>query len=175
MRKIEYKRAKVGNRYRWEVRRNNKIISWQYVKGSDLRTLQDVKERYEDKSTLKPRTKRYTNVQTEERLKDTKLINGKLPEKIPRKPRAKKIQYQVSGYIDKVHIVGRSQILGSAFAQDVNQARNEAWQNFFKQVGENQRNHYSVDEGMKHIDKIRNLQEGWVIYNEIKKNKTKNI
>jgi len=165
-----YKRNKVGNRYRWEVRQNNKIVSWKYVKGSDLRTLSEVKTRYQDKSTLQKDTKKYTNIKTVERLKETKLINGKYPQKTIRKPRAKKIQYQVSGYIGKNHIVGRSQILGSTFASSTEEARDEAWKNFFMQVGDITKNHYSADEGIKQINKVTNLKEGWVVYSDIKKN-----
>ena len=170
MGRTEYKRNKIGNRYRWEVRKDNKIVSWQYVKGSDLKSLSEVKERFDDKSTLQKDTKKYTNIQTKERLHDTKLINGKFPEKTIRKPRAKKIQYQVSGYIDKNLIVGRSQILGLTFASSPEEARKEAWNNFFMQVGDITKNHYNADEGMKQINKVKNLQEGWVVYSDIKKN-----
>jgi len=167
------KRQRYGRRYVYVAYDNGKRTSFRYVKGSDL-TLNEAKELYKENKTFKRDVKRtefkkvVEIVKTREvkRSKDGKFdLRGR-----PTEPKHIRAQYVVEGYVKKdkksVCVVARSQSLTDGISKE--EAKQKAWESFYEKVSETIYGNgvYDADEGIKHLNKITNLREGWVYYKE---------
>jgi len=135
--------------------------------GSKL-TKEQAKQRFKENNTLKKGVKKTINklsnfTEISELRKSSE--KGRLTRKTGRVPKAEIIQYMVSGYYKKQRIDARSKKISSYLKNQRQTAKKEAWNNFLKRVHKEILNDgYDSDEGLKLIDKIRNIQEGWVYY-----------
>jgi hypothetical protein len=76
------------------------------------------------------------------------------------------VQYQVTGTFRGVRITGRSSKLGTPLSKTPDDARERAYKNFFARIGNLAQGQigYDSDTGMKFIDEVKNVVEGWVYY-----------
>ena len=79
-------------------------------------------------------------------------------------PDTKDGQYIVTGTYKNREIYARSQKKGSAFAKTNEQAKEEAWNSFLRQLSYIILNKSDEDEGIKLLSQVKNLKEGWVYY-----------
>lgn len=154
---IRIQRENWKGTYVYVARNNGKLITYIKQKNTKLRKTQ-LQERFKLQNTFKSgvriQRERLTNVievrETTQSSADRKRVT---PIKQPRK----QALYEVSGTIGNKLIVARSSY------EDTNK-RDTAWESFFERVAQSQGDEYSADDGMKYINKIRNIREGWVYY-----------
>jgi len=148
------------------VARNEKgqLLSWRKVAGSKIK-LSDAKRLFKRQRSFRKDVQvvRLKKVSEVSELR-TSSIKKKDSKPLFAKPK-KDAQYVVSGYHGKKHIVARSFKIGSTtLVKSSQEAKNDAWSRFLMIVGEETMNLYDEDEGIKNIDKIKNIKEGWVYY-----------
>ena len=87
-----------------------------------------------------------------------------------KKPISAKPKYKVTQYIVEARykgklVVGRSQRVGpDTLSKTAKEAKERAWTNFINRLADAAGFGYDEDEGIKQLDKITNLREGWVYY-----------
>lgn len=173
----EIKRENWKGRYVWTARDNKGILrSWGNVKNSKL-TKQKAIEVYKEYKTFKTVKINGEKIRVKkESTKLTKLSENILvfkttkesrnTNKTPlRKPTGKVVQYIVQGDINNTTVYGRSQAIGEKFAGNSRSAKEEAWNNFIARLNVTVTGGASdEDEGLKYINDVTNLKEGWVTY-----------
>lgn len=151
------------------VVRNKKgqIVTKRRQKGSDL-TFDEARELYRRNKTFKENVKRQrtklSNVTEIVTTTQSSIQNRKKP---PIKaPSGNNIQYVVQGRYKGQNISARSQNIKAGYAlyKTEELAKEKAWENFLKLLAEREGLAYEADEGLKLIDKVTNIREGWVKY-----------
>ncbi|NCC70893.1 hypothetical protein EOM09_04890 [bacterium] len=141
------------------------LITWRKQAKSGLKK-KEAQELYKTNKSFRrdKQVQKLTNYNEITILKDSSL-NNRNKKIITPKPytKTKIVQYVVQGYYNKVKITTRSQTIGQKFAKSSNQAKEEAWNNFLKLLS-HQNGKYDEDEGIKMMDKVTNIKEGWVYY-----------
>lgn len=158
-----------------------RLISWRRVAGSGLtkdQALQIFRENRTFYQDIK-RDKEYLTNLVEKRVSSPTSINQRDKKPILSKPDGITVQYFVSGYYNRHHIVVRSnKITGPAGITTGRQAKQQAWERFLEQLHwyatgmkmteKGFKKFYDSDEGINYIDQVRNLREGWVYYDKIR-------
>ena len=170
-----------GKQYYVYYDAKGKRVAWGRVSGSNLRTIQEADEYYQKAKTFKRGEFKYRYVKSEVR-KQNAIVNkeGLYQGKTLRQPKLRS-QYVVEGYVNKKYVVGRSQIVGSLFAQDSEQARQSAWNNFYARINIEVLGKDVSDkkEGLAFFTSgkadIKNLKEGWVVYRPIKQKRLSDL
>jgi len=148
-----------------------KIASRILVKGSEI-NLDSARVRMEQNGTLRKGQKAertdLTNFKEYTITKKSSLENRNKPVKLKKPPIDRKsgkkqiLMYQVRGYIGKTLIVANSMANSNRPAREM---KEEAWDNFEKLVTKHYTKGYDSDEGLKYLDNVTNIREGWVKYN----------
>jgi hypothetical protein len=162
------KKIKVEN---WKGKRvftardeKGRLISWRYYKNSGLNKktasiiFKENKSFNRDKSIQK-----LSNVREITILKSSNINSRQTKKLITPRP-DKQAQYIVQGYYMNKRIIARSQKVGSALSKTSQDAKEYAWNNFLLMLGQEATQNYDADEGIKEIDKVKGLKEGWVYY-----------
>lgn len=171
------KRENWKGKYYFVVRDSKKRIRAKtYVKGW---TKQSAQSYYEDYKTFKKSSKgkplkldsdKLTNF-TENTLLSNSNIGNKDSRTIYKRPKGKKVQYVVQGVYKKSLVVARSPFIDGDRVNNAREAKEMAWDNFLKRLSKKAGFvDYDADEGVKVIDDVTNIKEGWVWY--VKNNKT---
>ena len=168
---IKYENWK-GKRY-VVAREEGKIIQRRALKGSGFQNKTDALRIFKKNNTFyedRQRTK-LRNVTENTYLKKVKF-NYQNPTpwltKPIKKPRGKAL-YQVQGMFRGKMVYGRSHRKGSVIglAETSAKAKQEAWDNFLRIIGEIETGNYDADEGITVVEnnQVTNISEGWVFYN----------
>jgi len=163
--KIESWTLSDGKTIRMAVARDNgRIKSRRPVQGSGISSDQEFKSIYSRNKTLYEDRVRLSNVI--ERVR-TSPVRKNL-DKPANPPPENEAQYVVSGVVNGRRISRRSPKLGSPSARSAQEAREYAYNNFYKEVGVILGDGYDANEGFKYQDKVTGLKEGWVYYQDIR-------
>jgi len=165
---VEIKFEKWGNTKIITVRENGKFLTLRRLKGSGIKSKDDAKRIFKENNTLyKDRTKTKINNQTTLRAN---FIKGQLGGPIAKKKNRKSGQsYFVSGEVK----VNRKyvKVAATSFKQGTEdscmtsqQCHDYAWRKFLGQIGNLVGGSYDADTGARAIDNVRNLREGWSLY-----------
>lgn len=142
---------------------NGRFIESRRVKGSKLTKIQAT-EIYKQNKTF------YESIRKELLSKFSEYVNeqpttiSERTTRPSRRPKGTTVQYVVSGWYKKTKIAARSSAIGTPLIKTARQAKEDAWQRFLALLGEKAGVGYDEDEGIKLIDKVKNLKEGWVYY-----------
>jgi len=151
-----------GKRY-FVVREKGRIVTYRTYAGSKL-TLSQIKEIYKKNNTLRENLKKTVLQHVSEYVDTATTKKDSYYSTKTTKPRQNDAQYVVEGYYGTQHIVGRSHKLGTGFAKTKEQAKAEAWNNFLKALSYTLFSESDADEGLKNIDSVSGLREGWIWY-----------
>lgn len=152
----------------WVVRdKKGRFVSKTKVKGSKLRTKTQASERIKEKGTFKRgiKIKRQTLTNFIESTETRKAIEKSWKKPISTRPKKvsdkEAVMYHVEGTYRGQRIYASSQKFGAKFARDYQQMKDRAWKNFFKRLDQVETGGYDADEGLKILDQVKNLREGW--------------
>lgn len=138
-----------------------RIRSYRLAKGSDDKeSLQRYKSLYSDNKTLYKDRKRLANVVE---VLNMQKVSRDREGVVSREPH-RNAQYVVSGVVDGVSIQRRSPKLGRLGVDTPEEAREYAYDNFYKEVGRLLGNSYDSNEGMRFATRVTDIKEGWVYY-----------
>lgn len=180
---LKLQRWKVGDKKRNVfVDRDSKgrLISWHYQKGTKL-SLTRARQVYAEYKTLKKangerikkRKELLTNFRTITRTIPTHATKeGELKRKkiAFSKPSGTFHQYVIEGKINGQRIYVRSHKVGTREAKTSREAKEWAWETFLERISDESGGGYDADEGIKYLDDVTDLREGWVSYERIKTN-----
>jgi len=161
---LSVKRHRVGKRVATVIRENGKIAAYTYEKISPLKAKQRFKEVGTLRKDFQLKRTTLTNVKEIVLLKSSSIQNRK--KKLVSKRPDKNAQYVVEGYYKGNYISARSQRIAASysFITTSQQAKEQAWSNFLARLSEVAGLEYDADEGIKEIDNVTNIREGWVYY-----------
>lgn len=167
------KRENWNKNRRWVARDSKgRFVSWTKEKISKARA----EEIFNSNKTFK-KTKTGKRIKREEsKLSNFKeitevsqsSINNRDERRIERQPKAPIVQYVVQGFYKGSLISARSQKIGSKLTKDKRKAKDRAWTSFLERIAQVSGFDYDADEGLKEIDNVSNIKEGWVYYRGIK-------
>ena len=159
---MNVKREKWGRRYVYVVRVKGKLQTWKNVRGSKQK-LPTLRRIYKLNKTFNPQIKltkeKLTNVTLISKTKTSSIDERNKPA-ITTKP-SKKAMYSVEGYINGERIVANSMTDSDIPAK---RKKRDAWESFLERVSQVSGGDYDADEGLKYINQVKNIREGWVYY-----------
>lgn len=180
---LKLQRWKKGNKRRNVfVDRDDKgkLISWHYQKGTKL-SLTRARQIYSEYKTLK-KVKGERIKKQKEVLTNFRTITRTIPTKAGKdgnlkrkniafsKPRGTFHQYVIEGKLNGQTIYVRSHKVGTREAKTSREAKEWAWETFLERISDESGAGYDADEGIKYLDDVTDLREGWVSYESLAKN-----
>lgn len=165
---VQVKRENWKGTYQWVARSDkNKIITRRRLKGSKL-SKQRAIDLFSSNGTFHAnrykKVEKMKNVTEVSTMKETSL-NLRYKKPYSSQPKYKVTQYVIEAEYKGKTVAGRSQRVGKdTLSRTAKEAKERAWTNFINRLSEAAGFGYDEDEGIKLIDRVKNLREGWVYY-----------
>ena len=158
------------------------LIAWRKVAGSGL-TADEAREIFKENMTFYRGVKKTTELLSnlkEKTLSTATHISRRDVRPAIKKPSGVTVQYFVSGIYQNNEIVVRSnRVSDDSPIKTAMSAKHQAWERFLEQLHwyatgtqfdeRGFKKFYDAGEGVNYIDKVKNLREGWVYYDKIRK------
>jgi len=176
--KINIETWKNGKRY-IVAREKGRLIQVRKQSGSNIKTKRQAMELFKKNNSFHKDLvrERLTKTTVNYKLKKVNInfqgTEQQFSEELTKWKKSKPIykpkyssMYLVQGIYNGKRISATSHKIGTADVRNKDDARNDAWLNFLRLLSKNYNSEmYDAGEGIKQLDKVSNIQEGWVWFN----------
>lgn len=155
-------REKWNGKYVYVAREKGKVVCHVKAQGSNT-NLKQLEEKYKEYGSFNTDYKttrlKLSKVTLISQVKETTLKDK--DKGVFKSPPRRRAMYSVEGEINGYLIVANSQI-----DEDITprEKKSNAWKSFLMRVDEYMTGGYDENEGLKYVDSVHNLKEGWVYY-----------
>lgn len=91
-------------------------------------------------------------------------LSARAREGVISRPPRRNAQYVIVGYYGSKRVYARSLKLGTPLCETPSQCKSYAWRKFLYNLGNTVSGNYDSNEGLRLLDRVRSVQEGWVYY-----------